>query len=132
MNSARLLLAAWLLCSLYAFSQDPTASPAKDAKNTTSPAPGLIVPWNSPSPDPLLRLQEDPVRDADGGVNLRVFVNPDNQPVDDTTCYAIRSYVVARDSKDSDSTHPVGYSTCQPAKRYGLKRTENPAAKLVR
>jgi hypothetical protein len=40
------------------------------------------------------------------------------------TCYAIRSYVVARDSKDSDSTHPAGYSTCQPAARYGLKATE--------
>ena len=37
------------------------------------------------------------------------------------TCYAIRSYVVARDSKDSDSTHPAGYSTCQPATRYGVK-----------
>jgi hypothetical protein len=40
------------------------------------------------------------------------------------TCYAIRSYVVARDSKDSDSTHPAGYSTCQPATRYGVKTTE--------
>jgi arylamine N-acetyltransferase len=40
------------------------------------------------------------------------------------TCYAIRSYVVARDSKDSDSTHRVSYSTCQPAARYQLKTTE--------
>ncbi len=40
------------------------------------------------------------------------------------TCYAIRSYVVARDSKDSDSTHMVKYSTCQPAARYQLKTTE--------
>jgi hypothetical protein len=40
------------------------------------------------------------------------------------TCYSIRSYVVARDSKDSDSTHLAGYSTCQPATRYGLKTTE--------
>ena len=37
------------------------------------------------------------------------------------TCYAIRSYMVARDSKDSDSTHPAGYSTCQPVGRYGVK-----------
>jgi hypothetical protein len=42
----------------------------------------------------------------------------------DTTCYSIRSYVVARDSKDSDSTHPAGYSTCQPTNRYRLKSTE--------
>jgi hypothetical protein len=39
-------------------------------------------------------------------------------------CYAIRSYVVARDSKNSDSTHPVSYSTCQPAARYQLRTTE--------
>lgn len=40
------------------------------------------------------------------------------------TCYTIRGYVVARDSKDSDSTHPVSYSTCQPAARYQLRTTE--------
>ncbi len=42
----------------------------------------------------------------------------------DTTCLSMRSYVVARDSKDSDSTHPAGYSTCQPTSRYRLKSTE--------
>jgi hypothetical protein len=40
------------------------------------------------------------------------------------TCYAIRSYVVARDSKDSDSTHPAGYSTCRPAERYQVRSAE--------
>ncbi len=42
----------------------------------------------------------------------------------DTTCFAIRSYVVARDSKDSDSTHPAGYSTCQPSNRYRVRSAE--------
>ncbi len=42
----------------------------------------------------------------------------------DTTCYAIRSYVVARDSKDSDSTHPAGYSTCRPSDRYQVKNAD--------
>jgi hypothetical protein len=42
----------------------------------------------------------------------------------DVFCLKIRSYVVARDSKNSDSTHPVSYSTCQPSSRYGLKTTE--------
>jgi hypothetical protein len=41
----------------------------------------------------------------------------------DVTCYTIRTYVVARDSKDSDSTHPAGYSTCQPSAQYQLKTT---------
>lgn len=46
---------------------------------------------------------------------------PREQSLDDTTCYAIRSYVFARDDKDSDSTHLVRYSTCQPANRYRLR-----------
>jgi hypothetical protein len=44
--------------------------------------------------------------------------------IGDTVCLKIRSYVVARDSKDSDSVHPVSYSTCQPASRYRLRTTE--------
>jgi hypothetical protein len=39
------------------------------------------------------------------------------------TCLTIRSYQVARDDKDSDATHLVRSSTCQPASRYGLKTT---------
>jgi len=33
-------------------------------------------------------------------------------------CFFIHSYVVARDEKDSDSTHFVRSSTCQPSSRY--------------
>jgi hypothetical protein len=43
---------------------------------------------------------------------------------DDPTCYTIRTYVVARDGKGSDSTHPVRYSTCTPADRYKVKTAE--------
>ena len=54
-------------------------------------------------------------------------------PLDsDVTCYTIRSYMVARDSKDSDSTHMTGYSTCQPASRYGIKTTEERSVSLER
>jgi len=48
-----------------------------------------------------------------------------NGPLDaDATCFTMRSYVVARDSKDSDSTHPAGYSTCQPSNRYQVKSAD--------
>lgn len=36
----------------------------------------------------------------------------------DSICYAIRSYKVARDDPQSDTTHAAGYSTCQPATRF--------------
>jgi hypothetical protein len=55
---------------------------------------------------------------------FRITPLPDGQLADDTTCLTMRSYVVARDSKDSDSTHLVSYSTCQPAARYRVKTTE--------
>ena len=45
------------------------------------------------------------------------------QLTDGSVCYSIRSYLMARDSKDSDSTHLVGTSTCQPAQKYALKTT---------
>jgi len=44
--------------------------------------------------------------------------------VDDSVCFSMRSYKVARDSKDSDAVHPAGYTTCQPGRRYGLKTTD--------
>jgi hypothetical protein len=39
----------------------------------------------------------------------------------DTVCYSIRSYVVARDDPQSDTTRPAGYSTCQLSTRYRVK-----------
>jgi hypothetical protein len=63
----------------------------------------------------------------------RTLVMGVDGPLDsDVTCYTIRSYRVARDSKDSDSTHVTGYSTCRPASRYGIKTTEERSGWLER
>jgi hypothetical protein len=63
----------------------------------------------------------------------RTLVMGVDGPLDsDVTCYTIRSYVVARDSKDSDSTHMTGYSTCQPVSRYGIKTTVERSVSLER
>jgi hypothetical protein len=59
-----------------------------------------------------------PRPDADAQLGSATRLNAD------TTCYAIRSYVVARDAKDSDSTHPAGYSTCRPSDRYQVKSAD--------
>lgn len=45
----------------------------------------------------------------------------------EVTCYKMRSYLVARESPDSDVVGPAGYSTCQPASKYGVKRADKPA-----
>jgi hypothetical protein len=39
----------------------------------------------------------------------------------ETTCYTLRTYRVARENPESDSTRPAGYSTCQPATRFQLR-----------
>jgi hypothetical protein len=38
-------------------------------------------------------------------------------------CLKMRSYIVARESPDSDSTRLVGYKTCQPSWKYELRTT---------
>ena len=148
MTSVRLLTAAMLVCTASAFGQEQlssatrpsrTAEPDKSVRGTTS------EPWKSVPNQPadsragknrleqlqIDRYKIDPSRiEPSGrplGLDWRVdpmIVVSDGQLGDDTVCYKIRSYVVARDSKDSDSVHPVGYSTCQPASRYRLRRTQ--------
>jgi hypothetical protein len=50
---------------------------------------------------------------------------PDRQAMDDDTlCYTVRSYKVARDNPHSDSTHAAGSSTCQPAARFHTRSIE--------
>ena len=41
----------------------------------------------------------------------------------DSVCYTMRSYIVARENRNSDSTKLVGYSTCQPSSKYELRIT---------
>jgi hypothetical protein len=41
----------------------------------------------------------------------------------DSVCYTMRSYIVARENRGSDSTNLVGYSTCQPSSKYELRIT---------
>jgi hypothetical protein len=123
MTPVRLLVAAVLICTASAFAQEQLSStirPNRAAEPEKSAQSAATEPWklviNQP-PDSRQSsfqwLQLDPMA-----------VRADARPGDDTLCYKIRSYVVARDSKDSDSVHPVGYSTCQPASRYRLKKTQ--------
>lgn len=118
----RLLVAVLCLCSLPAFSQDHQAigSPTAGTIPTTQVPDFRTTP--SPS-EPWKIFPSAPGQDK----TTSFLVAPDEAglltPDADKVCYAIRSYVVARDSKDSDSVHPVSYSTCQPASRYRLKNT---------
>jgi len=67
----------------------------------------------------IAQIVEDGQRDP----NHRYFHEHDSE----VTCYKMRSYLVARESPDSDVVGPAGYSTCQPASKYGVKRADKPA-----
>lgn len=147
MPLTRVVVIALLLFPLTAMAQslEREATPAQQPATGTAPSP---EPWRvlpsdiskpvSPKDWPTqwqlqhaklphfedlgILLIAPPISATDHFVALpeRQLASPDGQLLD-TTCYAIRSYVFARDSQDSDSTHLVDYSTCQPASRYRLK-----------
>ena len=155
MTLTRLVAVTLLLCALPAFGQanpiyslSAQKSPVLDSNkvDTNKPAAAMRAePWQVIPNAPALSDIGTPPRDfaqqfalnpgkIDRGDSSRFdkkqladqLVSKDSsQP--DVTCYSIRSYIVARDSKDSDSTHPAGYSTCQRADRYRLKSAEEHA-----
>lgn len=148
MTSVRLLTAAALVCAASAFAQEHTSSatrPNRTAEPEKSAQAAATEPWKLVINQPvdwnagrnrLQQFQIDAYKiersriEPNGrplGLDSRIdpmIVVSEGQLGDDTVCYKIRSYVVARDDKDSDSVHPVGYSTCQPASRYRLRRTQ--------
>jgi hypothetical protein len=143
MTLDRLLAAALVLCSLPAFGQGhPTGGPIIRPYYIDHACVVPVVPWRVfPDLPADLGSGQDPVPrfEASGHGSGYVYCmqysgHQENAPAmfrslytertGDTFCYTIRTYVVARDAENSDSTHPAGYSTCQPSDRYGVKTTE--------
>jgi uncharacterized protein YfaP (DUF2135 family) len=146
MTLARFLVVLFV-CSLPAFAQDQQLIATQNADNVATVAadnisatrsdPWRILPDQSSNftSDSMDRTRIDQyVHDQIKGdfragrsneAKRRTLVMGLGGPLDsDATCFTMRSYVVARDSKDSDSTHPTGYSTCQPASKYRVRTTE--------
>ena len=130
MPLARLLVAAILLSTL-AFAQNARNSPVTTTPDFRTNAANPSEPWRIiPSDQTKKDFATSPGRIViTAPADAQSFViSPADLEGDDNTCYAIRSYVVARDSKNSDSTHPVGYSTCQKASRYHVKKVDTAPA----
>jgi hypothetical protein len=141
MTSARLLAACVLLCPGFMFAQQnraPTAGSVATAgsekvasgSDPWSISPNVEAKANVPQ-DPLARLEtsQPPKYGSDHGQDKKTFFFPSPgkgfviapEALADNSCFAIRSYVMARDSKDSDSTHLVGYMTCVPSGKYQVR-----------
>lgn len=48
----------------------------------------------------------------------------------DGVCYTLRTYVMARDEKDSDSTHMVRATRCLPSARLQFKTATEPVPRM--
>ena len=133
MPLGRFLLTAIFLCSLPALAQQQLLTGKIDKGQS---APDFRSPTAATPSEPWRII---PKNDKDKGIVVHSDdIGPNGIPVAaggrleaETLCYSIRAYVVARDSKHSDSTHPVGYSTCQRASRYRLKTAEGSDAVLL-
>jgi hypothetical protein len=146
MTLARLLVVL-LVCALPAFAQDQQLSASQNPDNASAfatnqdsatPAePWRIMPNRASdlSANSIDRMRVDQYVLDQGKADFRsggskesktrTLVMGLNGTLDtDATCFTMRSYVVARDSRDSDSTHPTGYSTCQPASKYRVRTTQ--------
>jgi hypothetical protein len=137
MRHAGLPLLVIVLCASTLFAQDhqtgkdagaaivAPAEPAVKSSATPNPEPWRIIPKASEPSKPAARFRDESQALTAGVLTPRALAHPDvASPMGGTACYFIRSYLVARDSKDSDSTHIAGISTCQPARQYELKTTD--------
>jgi hypothetical protein len=105
------------------FLTGPTLSKDTHKSGQTTREPWQIIPDLSSELFSPLRPQTQAV--------IRPYL-PDGEISANWICYSIRSYVVARDDEDSDSTHPVSSSDCQPANRYRVKKAQEEPVLIVR
>lgn len=138
MYSPRLLLS--LLISLCVTTAAAQSSPNN---NSDSSSPASALPWYAQASTRTFQIQlpfladGQIVSDNEGTISGNDFlVTPplDVQSLDsraqhlltlqqdEKTCFTIRAYRVVRESPDSDSTRPAGYSTCLPTARVQLKQ----------
>jgi hypothetical protein len=92
----------------------PSNSSASTDKHSPNPETGL----NLLTALDRIRIGEYSPQLSQFGTPRIVRIDPDWQAQNDNLCYTMRSYKVARDEPQSDSTHAAGYSTCQPAARF--------------
>ncbi len=134
------LLAISLFCLISFALASVCAAPASDQALPTNPSTATasgaattpaesIAPWQSlisvDSFDKrygILHNGPDSATDALDRPAQRYFEHMKQE--EDGVCYKLRSYKVARDDRDSDSTHPVGYSTCQRASKFQMRSAD--------
>ena len=126
-------LLALLLFVLIVFFAAPAASyaqtanpPAEKSGNAESNSNANVAETvqlirNGVSERPLVASQ--PLVEHGGDLVLRESL-PDSRQADDFTCLKLRTYIVARDDKTTDATHPVRKVDCTPARKFNFKTAD--------
>ncbi len=136
MTLARLLPAVLMICVAAAYAQKPIDSLNGQTKTSVADRTTGTDPWklalNQPADTlsekgPIARMRIDEFRIDPNTLSSKAETpapRKDDIASEEIGCFKIRSYVMARDSKGSDATHLVGYTTCVPALRYGVRKVE--------
>jgi hypothetical protein len=101
------------------------ASPVTDnSKPTPNPAAASVESrLLNGAAEPVPIGKSHPAIERQHNFNLRNLGSTLGEDDRDNVCYTMRSYIMSRESRDSDSTKLVGYSTCQPSSKYELRTT---------
>jgi hypothetical protein len=117
------------------------AAPASDQASPTSVPPATFAPADSAKPKDAIAASQSLISADSFDKRYGILRNDSDSAPDwldtpaqryfsrmkqeeDGVCYKLRSYKVARDARASDSTHPVGYSTCQSASKFQMRSAD--------
>jgi hypothetical protein len=113
-----------LLAILFGLASLGAAPPAGQPQPTPSPAaPSVKSGLLSGAAEAMSIGKSHPANERQHNFDLRNLGSVLGENDGDKVCYTMRSYIVSRESRDSDSTKLVGYSTCQPSSKYELRIT---------
>ncbi len=102
MRLSRLLLALFLVLVAGRTAASQDSKPQDNGKPT--PKSDYIRPWTNIT---------DSAIPAEGVLSA--------QSTSENLCYALNTYIMARETKHSDATHLVAHRTCTPANRFQMK-----------
>ena len=101
------------------------ASPVQSAAHADTAAPSSTSADSFDKRYGILRSDPDSDTDLFSTPAQRYFSRMKRE--EDGTCLKLRTYKVARDDRDSDSTHLVDYFTCQRASKFQMRSSDGAA-----
>ena len=121
MRKTALVMTFLFLVACVCIAGDESQATNKDAGASSlsnSATPAVKTQLESPMSKPESRTQAASVPER-----LREYRAFETIDPRERVCLKMRSYIVARESRHSDSTRLVGYKTCQPSWKYELRTT---------